>query len=50
MINCACGEESRTSTPEGTAGVRLAASFGAILTLGALDAQETDCPDAATMT
>jgi hypothetical protein len=50
MINRACGEVSRTSTPEGTVEVRLAASFGAILALGAPDARETDCPDAATMT
>jgi hypothetical protein len=50
MINRACGEVSRTSTPEGTAEVCLAASFGTILGLGAPDAQETDCPDAVTMT
>jgi hypothetical protein len=47
MINRACGEVSRTSTPEGTAEVCLAASFGTILALGALDARETDCPGAA---
>jgi hypothetical protein len=50
MINRACGEVSRTSTPEGTAEVCLAASFGTILALGALDARETDCPGAATTT
>jgi hypothetical protein len=38
------------STPEGTAEVRLAASFGTILALGTLDARETDCPGAATAT
>jgi hypothetical protein len=50
MVNRACGEVSRISTPEGTAKVRLAASFGTILTLGTLEARETDCPDAATAT
>jgi hypothetical protein len=44
MINRACGEVSRISTPEGTAEVRPAASFGTILALGTLDARETDCP------
>ena len=47
MINRACGEVSRISTPEGTAEVRLAAGFGTILSLGA---RETDCPGAATAT
>jgi hypothetical protein len=50
MINRACGEVSRTSTPEGTAEVCLAAGFGTILALGALNARETDCPGAATTT
>jgi hypothetical protein len=50
MINRACGEVSRTSTPEGAAEVCLAASFGTILALGTLDARETDYPGAATMT
>jgi hypothetical protein len=50
MINRASGEVSRISTPEGTAEVRLAASFGTILTLGTLDARETDCSGAATVT
>jgi hypothetical protein len=48
MINRACGEVSRTSTPEGTTKVCLAASFGTVLALGALDARETDCPGATT--
>src|SRR5690242_14208275 len=39
MINRACGEVSRISTPEGTAEVRPAASFGTILALGTLDAR-----------
>ena len=46
MINRACGEESRTSTPEGTAEVRLAASFGAILALGASGAEGEDGTEA----
>jgi hypothetical protein len=50
MINRACGEVSRISTPEGTAEVRLAASFGTILALGTLDARETDYPGATTAT
>jgi hypothetical protein len=50
MINRACGEVSRISTPEGTAEVRPAASFGIILALGTLYAWETDCPGAATAT
>jgi hypothetical protein len=50
MINRACGEVSRTSTPEGTAEVCLAASFGTILALGTPDTRETDFPDAAAMT
>jgi hypothetical protein len=50
MINRACGEVSQTSTPEGTAEVYLAASFGTTLALGAPDARETDCPGAATTT
>jgi hypothetical protein len=50
MINRACGEVSRISTPEGTAEVRPAASFGIILALGTLYARETDCPGAATAT
>jgi hypothetical protein len=50
MINRAYGEVSRISTLEGTAKVRLAASFGTILALGTLDARKTDCPGAATAT
>jgi hypothetical protein len=50
MINRACGEVSRTSTPEGTAEVCLAANFGATLALDALGARETDWPGAATAT
>ena len=50
MINRAWGEVSRISTPEGTAEVRLAGSFGATLALGALDARETDYPGTATTT
>jgi hypothetical protein len=50
MINRACGEVSRTSTPEGTVEVYLAASFDTILALGTLDARETDCPGAAATT
>jgi hypothetical protein len=50
MINRAYGEVSRTLTPKGTAEVCLAASFGTILALGALDAREMDCPGAATTT
>jgi hypothetical protein len=50
MINHACGEVSRISTPEGTAEVRPAASFDTILALGTLDTRETDCPGAATAT
>jgi hypothetical protein len=50
MINRACGEVSRISTPDGTVEVRLAASFGTILALGTLDAREMDCPGAATAT
>jgi hypothetical protein len=50
MINRAWGEVSRISTPEGTAEVRLAASFGTTLALGTLDARETDYPGAATAT
>jgi hypothetical protein len=42
MINRACGEVSRTSTPEGTAKVCFAANFGATLALDALGARETD--------
>jgi hypothetical protein len=50
MINRACGDVSRISTPEGTAEVRLAAGLGTILALGTLGARETDYPGAATMT
>jgi hypothetical protein len=50
MINHACGEVSRISTPEGTVEVRLTASFGTILALGTLDAREADCLGAATAT
>jgi hypothetical protein len=50
MINRACGEVSRISTPEGTAEVRLTASFDTILALGTLDAREMDCPGTATAT
>jgi hypothetical protein len=50
IINRPCGEVSRTSTPEGTTEVCLAASFGTILALGALGARETDYPGAATTT
>jgi hypothetical protein len=50
MINRACGEVSQTLIPEGTTEVCPAASFGTILTLGALGARGTDCPDAATTT
>ena len=50
MINRAWEEVSRISTPEGTAEVRLAASFGTVLALGTLDARETDCPGVATAT
>jgi hypothetical protein len=50
MINRAWGEVSWISTPEDTAEVRLAASFGITLALGTLDARGTDYPSAATTT
>jgi hypothetical protein len=50
MINRACGEDSRTSIPEGTTEVCITAGFGTTLALGALGTRGMDCPDAATTT
>jgi hypothetical protein len=44
------GEVSWISAPGTAAEVRFAGSFGTTLALGAPDAQEADCPGAATAT
>jgi hypothetical protein len=50
MINRACGEVSRASTPESATEVRPATDFGTILALGARGTRGTDCSGVATTT